>query len=103
MNFLKSDVESMISYSNNNRSFLGETENVYASNQEQKDNYEIDNSIRNNKVKVVSHNPPPQSKVVNETKTKVIAESKEKKKPSTVTSNLNSTASKKNLVPSKKK
>ena len=109
MNFLKSDVESMISYSNNNnRSYMGDNENVFTVNQEPKENFEEMNPMRNNnKVKVVSHNPQPlpQTKVVNETKSKVSAESKEKKKPATTgnVSNLTTTNSKKNVVPPKKK
>ena len=102
MNFLKSDVESMISYSNN-KSYLGDTDNIYSSNQDPKENYEIDNSLRNNKVKVVSHNSQSQNKVVNETKAKVITENKEKKKTNSITNNMITTTSKKNLVSSKKK
>lgn len=102
MNYLKSDVESMISYSNN-KSYLGENDNVYNQNPDMNNqDYEVQvNPI--GKVKVVSHQPTIQPKVINESKVKAGSESKEKKKPLSQVPSVQTTSSKKTVIPPSKK
>jgi len=103
MNFLRNDIDSMVSSSYNNKSYMPEE------NENDKENmYENENPMRNKgKVVVVSHNNNNnQSQQIKnaEIKTKIVNETKEKKKTSVPTATLTTTNSKKNVVqPNKKK
>ena len=101
MNFLKNDVESMISYSNNNKSYYTDHENEYILNNEVKNNENEIPSKINKKVLIVNHNNAQNLNKINEIKTKT-AESKDKKKLVQAKTSLTTTSSKK-VVEIKKK
>ena len=104
LNFLKNDVESMISYSNsNNKSYLADNDNIFTLNHEGRE-YESENPSKiNKKVSIVNHNNIQSTNKIIETKTRIGVESKDKKKLNPTPSNIVTSSSKKNIAPPKKK